>query len=211
MKHINKPKRKPCGPIENMNFDKTNLLQEVQSYNEGSTINYSSLAKKYNICNKAGQPAKNGGQIVKEFLKEQQVNVNMFRYNGKGRHTCNTDTKQSRKRKIKVQGGYSVPCDESVMKAKERLQKDIEDGKYCLGEAIVPKEYKKMVIKNNQVTEEIFTIYERKLSHTRHLQVWHDNSTIANNGYFIVTINTCYDKSIRYTREEYKEKDRNEH
>ena len=46
MKHINKPKRKPCGPIENMNFDKTNLLQEVQSYNEGSTINYSSLAKK---------------------------------------------------------------------------------------------------------------------------------------------------------------------
>ena len=77
MKHMYKPKRKPCGPVENMNFDKTNLLQEVQSYNEGSTINYLSLAKKY-ICNKAGQPAKKGGQIVKEFLKEQQVNVNMF-------------------------------------------------------------------------------------------------------------------------------------
>ena len=132
-----------CGPIENMNFDKTNLLQEVQSYNEGSTINYSSLAKKYNICNKAGQPAKNGGQIVKEFLKEQQVNVNMFRYNGKGRHTCNTDTKRFPKWKIKVQRGYSVPCDESVIKAKKRLQKDIEDGKYCLGKAIVPEEYKK--------------------------------------------------------------------
>ena len=29
------------------------------------------------------------------------------------------------------------------MKAKERLQKDTEEGKYCLGEAIVPKEYKK--------------------------------------------------------------------
>ena len=119
-----------------------------------------------------------------------------------------------------------------------------------------------MVIKNNQVTEEIFTIYGRKiplieirkkllqnevkflrdppdfddlestelmkifqdvigkpvesvseakkelqlLSHTRHLQVWHDNSTIANNGYFMVTINTCYDENIHYTREEYKEK-----
>ena len=134
-----------------------------------------------------------------------------------------------------MQGGYSVPCNESVMKAKERLRKDIEDGKYCLGEAIVPKEYKKMVIKNRQVTAEIFTIYGRKiplmeirkkllqnevkymrdppdfdnleptelmkifqdvigkpvesvseakkelqsLSHTRHLQVWHNNSTIA--------------------------------
>ena len=44
----------------------------------------------------------------------------MFRYNGKGRSACNTDTKQSRKRKIKVQEGYSVPGDESVMKAKER-------------------------------------------------------------------------------------------
>ena len=51
--------------------------------------------------------------------------------------------KQSRKWKIKVQGEHSVPCDESVMKAKERLQKDIEDGKYCLGKPIVPKEYKK--------------------------------------------------------------------
>ena len=42
-----------------------------------------------------------------------------------------------------MQGGYNLPCDESVMKAKERLQNDIEDEKYCLGEAIVPKEYKK--------------------------------------------------------------------
>ena len=123
------------------------------------------LAKrKYNICNMAGQSAKSGGQIVKEFLKEQQVNVKIFRYNGKGKHTCNTDTKQSRKRKIKVQGGYSVPCDESVMKAKERLQQDTEDGKYCLGEAIVSKECKKKkLIKNDQFTEEIFTIYGQKV------------------------------------------------
>ena len=66
----------------------------------------------------------------------------MIRYNGKGRHACNTDTKQSQKQKIKVQEGHSVPCDESVMKVKQRLQKDIENEKYCLGEAIVPKEYK---------------------------------------------------------------------
>ena len=67
----------------------------------------------------------------------------MFRDNGKGRHTCNTDTKQSQKWKIKVQGWHSVPCDESAMKAKERLRKDTEDGKYCLGEVIPPKKYKK--------------------------------------------------------------------
>ena len=46
MKHINKAKRKPCGPIENMSFDKTNLLQEVKSDNEDSTINYLKKPKK---------------------------------------------------------------------------------------------------------------------------------------------------------------------
>ena len=66
----------------------------------------------------------------------------MIRYNGQGRHACNIDTKQFRKRKIKVQEGHIVPCDESVMMVKQRLLKDIENGKYCLGEAIVPKEYK---------------------------------------------------------------------
>ena len=76
--------------------------------------------------------------------------------------------KRSRKWKIKVQGEHSVPCDESVMKAKERLQKDIEDGKYCLGKPIVPKEYKKMIIKYNKVTEEIFTIYIQFMAEKSH-------------------------------------------
>ena len=113
-------------------------VKQLESYD-----NLFFISKKCNICNRAGQPAKNGGQIAKELLKEQQVNVNLFRDNGKGRHTCNTDTIQSQKWKIKVQGWHSVPCDESVMKAKETLQKDTEDGKYCLGEVIAPKEYKK--------------------------------------------------------------------
>ena len=77
-----------------------------------------SKKKKKKKSNKAGQAVKNGGQIVKEFLKEKQVNLNMIRYNGLGRHTCNIDTKQCRKRKIKVKEGHSVPCDESVMKVK---------------------------------------------------------------------------------------------
>ena len=44
------------------------------------------------------------------------------------------------------------------------------------------------------------------LSHTRHLQVWHDSSTVTNSGCFMVTINTCYDKNLHYTREKCKEK-----
>ena len=52
-----------------MNFDKTNLLPELQSYNEGSTIDYSSLTKKYNICNKADQPTKTVVRLLKNSLR----------------------------------------------------------------------------------------------------------------------------------------------
>ena len=37
------------------------------------------------------------------------------------------------------------------------------------------------------------------LSQAHHLQVWHDNSTIANHVYFMVTVNTCYDKNTPKT------------
>ena len=44
------------------------------------------------------------------------------------------------------------------------------------------------------------------MSWTRHLQVWHDNFTIENHGYFMLTVNACYDKNIHFTRDEYKAK-----
>ena len=262
MKHERSKKRRPCGPIEKMNFKKVGLLPEVESYNDTTTINYSDLARKYNVLNSKGKPVKNGGQIIKEYLKEHNICLNQFHYNGKGRHSNNSETKQICKRKLKITGGYSIPCDKTIAKTKQKLREDIEFGNYSLGEPIVPKEYKKLTIKNNKVNEESFTIYGRKiplklirikllknelkymreqpnfdafstsellslhkevvgkpvesitmvknnlelLSRTRHLQVWHDNSTIANHGYFMVTVYTCYDKNIHFTRDEYKAK-----
>ena len=88
----------------------------------------------------------------------------MFRYNGKRIHTWNNDTKQSWKYKIKVQGGYSVPLRWKRYKGEGEITKRYWRWKILLGEPIVPKEYKKMVIKNNQVTEERFTIHGRKIA-----------------------------------------------
>ena len=248
--------------MEKLNFNKVGLLQEVESYNDTTAINYSNLAHKYNVINSKGKTAKNGGQIIKEYLKEQNICLNQFRYNEKGRHSNKSQTKQIHKRKLKITSGYSIPCDETIAQTKQKLREDIESGKYSLGEPIVPKEYKKLTIKSNEVNEESFTIHGRKiplklirikllqnelkymreppnfdalnasellslhkevvgkpvesitmaknnlelLSRTRHLQVWHDNSTIANHGYFMVTVKTCYDKNIHFTRDEYKAK-----
>ena len=51
MKHESSKKRGPCGPIDKMNFNKVGLLQEVESYNDTTAINYSNLARKYNVLN----------------------------------------------------------------------------------------------------------------------------------------------------------------
>ena len=76
MKHETSKKRRSCGPIEKMNFNKVELLHEVESYNDTTAINYSDLAHKYNVLNSKGKPAKNGGQIIKGYLKEQNICLN---------------------------------------------------------------------------------------------------------------------------------------
>ena len=97
------------------------------------------------------------------IVREQNISLNQFHCNGKGRHSNNSETKQIRKRKLKITGGYSIPCDETIAKTKQKLREDIESGKYSLGEPIVPKEYEKLTIKNSKVNEESFTIYGRKI------------------------------------------------
>ena len=135
----------------------------MESYNDTTAINYSNVARKYNVPSSKGKPAKNGGQMFKEHLKEQNICLKQFCYNGKGRHSNKSSTKQIREWKLKITGGYSIPCDETIAQTKQKLREDIESGKYSLGEPIVPKEYKKLTIKNNKVNEESFTIYERKI------------------------------------------------
>ena len=44
----------------------------------------------------------------------------------------------------------------------------------------------------------------QKMSTTRHLQIWHDHSTLANTGHIIFTVNCLYDPAIYMTDDEYK-------
>lgn len=45
----------------------------------------------------------------------------------------------------------------------------------------------------------------QRISTTRHLQIWHDHSTLANTGHIISTVNCLYDPAIYITDEEYEE------
>jgi hypothetical protein len=80
------------GNIENMidGCDKDNLINEVNGYAEGTIINWSELARRYNVTDKRGIPAKNGGQMIQDFLVNQGINVTKFKkpiaHDGVGRH-----------------------------------------------------------------------------------------------------------------------------
>ena len=44
----------------------------------------------------------------------------------------------------------------------------------------------------------------RTIERTRHLQVWHDASMIANHGHILFCVNILYDPAVFYTQQEYK-------
>ena len=76
----NPSKKAKChtGAFESMVWDKKRLREKVEELPDGHVINYTSLAKEFNICDGSGNLALNGGQIVKEYLKSEGVDVSRF-------------------------------------------------------------------------------------------------------------------------------------
>ena len=96
---------------------------------------------KYNIRNKRGAGAKNGGQIVKDWLVSQGTDVNQFNTEDKQRE------KQPRRRKpCGVGGEIAVPSAKTNDAMKDALRANIENGQYTVVELIVPKKYDKLVL-----------------------------------------------------------------
>ena len=131
-----KAKKNHVGKFQKMNWDKENLLEEVRGYEDGKIVSWRALATKYNVCNSKGVLANNGGQIVKEYLVNQDVNINRF---------C-TSTQRSknqeivRKRKRRSAGGeISFPTEPTPAKLRRMLAEKLNSGEYTIGEMIAPK------------------------------------------------------------------------
>ena len=123
-------------------------------------MNWSSLARKYNITNRKGEIAKNGGQIAQDWMISQGENIHRFT------SQCQPiDSKRIRRKRLRGQGGeIPLPTPESATKLKEKLKQKLLDGDYTLGEAITPRRYEKMVIKDGKLVTEEFVVEGRKLS-----------------------------------------------
>lgn len=103
MNNKRQSRKRHGGNFDNMTWDKEGLQQEVEELEDGSSINWTSLAKKYKITNKSGEIAKNGGQIAQEFLISKGVNIQRF-----------TKTRQQsaarrvRRKKLRGSGGMYI-------------------------------------------------------------------------------------------------------
>jgi hypothetical protein len=89
-----KTKRSPVGIFYNMTWDKDALKLEVESYEDGKFVNWSQLAKEYNVTNTKGEFAENGSQIAKEWLKSVGVDTDRFK-----RYNTNSDGPRIRRKK----------------------------------------------------------------------------------------------------------------
>ena len=84
----------------------------------------------------------NGGQVVKEFLIDNGVDISQSDYKSKEQ----SDTR-TRRFKRKIQGTeIAMPCDPTNKRVKNELKRLVDEGKYSLGELIVPLSFQKVVL-----------------------------------------------------------------
>jgi glycerophosphoryl diester phosphodiesterase len=125
------------GNLDRMDWDKNQLLAEVKTYEDGHNINWTNLATRYNVTNKDGKLAKNGGQIVKEWLTSNGVDLTRFEIQEKKGKDGGTI---ARRKKRRITGGeISFPTEVQPKVLKEMLQEKLQKGIYTIGDRIVPK------------------------------------------------------------------------
>lgn len=128
-------KKDHTGDLSHILWDKDSMKLEVEGYEDNHLINFKELASRFNVKNKSGQLASNGGQIVKEWLISEGVDVKRFRTKRK------SEDAHIVRRKIRRGAGVeiSVPMEISVQQLKEKLTDKLKSKEYTIGEMIVPK------------------------------------------------------------------------
>ena len=141
-----KKKRNPVGNLDTKVFDK----EQGESYTDDVALNWSELARWHNVQNMNGEPAKNGGQIIKEWLKSEGVDVAKFKRKHDGNH------ENIRRKKLRGQGGeITVTTPQSIDSVKAELRGKIAFGEYTVGQQIAPR---KVIDKSINFNSTILTI-----------------------------------------------------
>ena len=84
-------------------------IEKLNNYNDKVLVNWSKLPRRYEVKNTSCELAKNGGQIIKQYLTKEGINVQKFEI----RKSC-SESGQMRKKIKQGAGGenyYTMPID----------------------------------------------------------------------------------------------------
>ena len=126
------------GRLDNVTWDEKALTAEVNTKKSEEVVNWSALARKYNVRDKNGDIAKNGGQIVKEALRIKGVNVDRFKRKMPTQDVLQIPRFRRKKRRM-VGGETTFPSDLTREEVKKVAMDKIASGEYSIGERIVPR------------------------------------------------------------------------
>ena len=136
--------------FSSVEWDKEGLLHKLRSWPTGDVINWTEIANEFHI--KGG----NKGQIVKEFAKENGIDVTQLDMRPK--------RTRIRSHKLRLPGaGISVPTHPTVQEIKDEWTYMISNGELTLGEPCHPQSIFRLSIKSGELVRTEHTIYGRKI------------------------------------------------
>ncbi|CAG2231602.1 unnamed protein product [Mytilus edulis] len=136
------------GKYTNYNFNRQEFLEEVKNC-KSTIMNWTRMAIKYNVTLN-GKLAGNGGQILKQFAQDNDIDVNQF--NPHLRISGRDHLQRIRRSKKRVfRGKLAIPNKRTAKKLKSIIQHKLESKIYDIGLKIAPKEIRKNTIDSSDI------------------------------------------------------------
>ncbi len=136
--------------LSQVSWDKQSVLRELQALPDGSKVNWSEIARTH------GVPGGNAGQVVKEFARQNGVDVSAL--------DSRPASHRVRSQKRKLPGGeISVPCPPTISVIKKQRNELISDGTLVLGQPCAPHSLTRWTIENGKLQEQVVQVYGRKI------------------------------------------------
>lgn len=181
--------RNPIGKYDSYLFEKNTFLDEIKNF-KGKIVNWTRMAKKYNVTCNDKHPA-NSGQVLANFARDNGIDINKFNQHVKVSGRDFVQRIRRPKRRV-FRSKLSVPLQRSSKKLKEVLKSKILSQEYNIGIKIAPKELKMHKINNDGNLIEVKTqVYGRKIPLKDLLQ--QEMERLFSSGVVRMTTNEEYD------------------
>ena len=149
LEDIREGKRRPnnhTGNLQRYEWRSEDCLNYVNNLNPSSYINFSELAREFGLKDIGDYQSDNKNQVVKKFLQENNVDLDQFVQHRNQQTQHNVCGKN---RKLTFDSNVSLPMLPSNEQVERELICQIRDGKYTMGELIVPCVFRKCYVSNN--------------------------------------------------------------